>query len=152
MIPKIVKFILTGLYFGRVKFIPGTLGTILSVIIYVYILNYSLYINILILLIFFIISFFLLEYSNKKLIFKDIDDKSIVIDEIIGYLSFMIFFEPTVNNIILGFILFRFFDIVKPYPILIVDSSMKNSFGVLFDDILAALYSGIFLYIYNYVF
>ena len=152
MIPKIVKFILTGLYFGRVKFIPGTLGTILSVIIYVYILNYSLYTNILILLIFFIISFFLLEYSNKKLIFKDIDDKSIVIDEIIGYLSFMIFFEPTVNNIILGFILFRFFDIVKPYPILIVDSSMKNSFGVLFDDILAALYSGIFLYIYNYVF
>jgi phosphatidylglycerophosphatase A len=152
MIQKIVEFILTGLYFGKVKFMPGTSGTVLAVIIYIYLLTYSLFINILILLIFFIFSFFLLEYSSKKLIFKQIDDKSIVIDEIIGYLSFMIFFEATLNNIILGFILFRFFDIVKPYPISIADSRINNSFGVLFDDLLAALYSSLFLYIYNYVF
>ena len=152
MIKKTVEFILTGLYFGKVKFMPGTFGTVLAVIIYIYFLTYSLFINILILLIFFIFSFFLLEFSNKKSIFKQIDDKSIVIDEIIGYLSFMIFFEPTTNNIVLGFILFRFFDIAKPYPISIVDSKIKNSFGVIFDDLLAALYSSLFLYIYNYVF
>ena len=83
--------------------------------------------------------------------FKDVDDKSIVIDEIIGYLSFMIFFEVTIQNILIGFVLFRFFDIFKPFPINLVDKNMKNSFGVMFDDILAALYSAISLYFINYV-
>ena len=83
--------------------------------------------------------------------FKEVDDKSIVIDEIIGYLSFMIFFDATIQNILIGFLLFRFFDIFKPFPINLVDKNMKNSFGVMFDDILAALYSGISLYFISYV-
>ena len=48
----------------------------------------------------------------------------------------------TIQNILIGFVLFRFFDIFKPFPIYLVDKNMKNSFGVMFDDILAGLYSG----------
>ncbi len=62
----------------------------------------------------------------------------------------MIFFEPKLENIIVGFILFRIFDILKPFPIFLIDNNLKNSIGIMLDDILAAIYSGLFLFIINY--
>lgn len=151
MINKLVKFILTGFYFGNVKFMPGTLGTVPAVIIYYFISCNNIFNNIILILILFIVSIILLNYSYKNSLFSEIDDKAIVIDEIIGYLSFMIFFENNFYNIIIGFIIFRFFDILKPFPINIVDKKIKNSFGVIFDDLLAGIYSGVTLYSINYV-
>ena len=152
MILKIVDFILTGFYSGKIKFMPGTFGTLSAVPILIYFFNNTLLINILILLILFLSSLLLLNYSYKNNLFNNIDDKSIVIDEIIGYLSFMIFFDTNVTNIIIGFLLFRFFDILKPFPISYVDKKIKNSLGVLLDDLLAGLFSGILLFYINYVF
>ena len=152
MILKIIDFILTGFYSGKIKFMPGTFGTLLAVPIFIYLLNNTLLINILILLILFLSSLLLLNYSYKNNLFDNIDDKSIVIDEIIGYLSFMIFFDINITNIIIGFLLFRFFDILKPFPISYVDKKIKNSFGVIFDDLLAGLFSGMLLFYINYAF
>ena len=152
MILKIIDFILTGFYSGKIKFMPGTFGTLSAVPILIYFFNNTLLINILILLILFLSSLLLLNYSYKNKLFDSIDDKSIVIDEIIGYLSFMIFFDTNVTNIIIGFLLFRFFDILKPFPISYVDKKIKNGFGVIFDDLLAGLFSGILLFYINYVF
>ena len=152
MILKIIDFILTGFYSGKIKFMPGTFGTLLAIPILIYFFNNTLLINILILLILFLSSLLLLNYSYKNNLFDNIDDKSIVIDEIIGYLSFMIFFDTNVTNIIIGFLLFRFFDILKPFPISYVDKKIKNGFGVIFDDLLAGLFSGILLFYINYVF
>ena len=152
MILKIIDFILTGFYSGKIKFMPGTFGTLSAVPILIYFFNNTLLINILILLILFFSSLWLLNYSYKNNLFDNIDDKSIVIDEIIGYLSFMIFFDTNVTNIIIGFLLFRFFDILKPFPISYVDKKIKNGFGVIFDDLLAGLFSGILLFYINYVF
>lgn len=152
MILKIIDFILTGFYSGKIKFMPGTFGTLSAVPILIYFFNNTLLINILILLILFLSSLLLLNYSYKNNLFNNIDDKSIVIDEIIGYLSFMIFFDTNVTNIIIGFLLFRFFDILKPFPISYVDKKIKNSLGVLLDDLLAGLFSGILLFYINYVF
>ena len=150
---KIIDFILTGFYSGKIKYMPGTFGTLPAIPIYIYLYNSnSLLINIIILLSFLLVSMILLRYSITNNIFKVVDDKSIVVDEIIGYLLFMIFFEPNVVNIMLGFFLFRFFDILKPFPISYVDKNIKNSFGVLFDDILAGIISGLLLYCINYVF
>ena len=131
MINKLVEFILTGFYSGKLKYMPGTFGTVFGIIIYIGIANNNLQDNIFLLLILFFFSLILLDYSYKKNIFKNKDDKSIVIDEIIGYLFFMIFFDINVSNIIIGFILFRFFDILKPFPISFVDKNIKNSFGVI---------------------
>ena len=131
---------------------PGTFGTLLAVPIFIYLFNNTLLINILMLLILFLSSLILLNYSYKNNLFDNIDDKSIVIDEIIGYLSFMIFFEINITNIIMGFLLFRFFDILKPFPISYVDKKIKNSFGVIFDDLLAGFFSGILLFYINYAF
>jgi len=152
MILKIIDFILTGFYSGKIKFMPGTFGTLLAVPIFIYLFNNALLINILILLILFLSSLMLLNYSYKNNLFDNTDDKSIVIDEIIGYLSFMIFFDINITNITIGFLLFRFFDILKPFPISYVDKKIKNSFGVIFDDLLAGLFSGILLFYINYAF
>ena len=97
-------------------------------------------------------------------LFKKNDPKEIVIDEFIGqsipiisysYLrffnvghsfdSFFIFFEgrPFIGWLITSFILFRFFEILKPFPINIIDKKMKNALGIMLDDIIAGIYSTI---------
>ncbi len=152
MIEKIIKLYLTGLCIGNLKYAPGTFGTMLAIPIYILIANNNINFNIIFILILTLLSIFILKLSYKKLIYRNIDDKSIVIDEIIGYLSFMIFFEPTFNNIIFGFFIFRFFDIIKPFPISIIDKNIKNSLGIILDDIVAGLFSGISLYFLLYAF
>ena len=147
---KIIKFYLTGLFIGKINYMPGTFGTLLGILIFFFLSNNSLIFNIILLCIFFIISIYILNLAKYRKIFRKVDDKSIVIDEIFGYLFFMIFFEPTLENIIIGFILFRIFDILKPYPIFLIDNNLKNSVGVMLDDILAAIYSGLILFIFNY--
>jgi len=147
---KIIKFYLTGLFIGKINYMPGTFGTLLGILIFFFLSNNSLIFNIILLCIFFIISIYILNLAKYRKIFRKVDDKSIVIDEIFGYLFFMIFFEPTSENIIIGFILFRIFDILKPYPIFLIDNNLKNSVGVMLDDILAAIYSGLILFIFNY--
>ena len=152
MIEKIIKLYLTGLCIGNLKYAPGTFGTMLAIPIYILIANNNINFNIIFILILTLLSIFILKLSYKKLIYRNIDDKSIVIDEIIGYLSFMIFFEPTFNNIIFGFFIFRFFDIIKPFPISIIDKNIKNSLGIILDDVVAGLFSGISLYFLLYAF
>ena len=148
----LVKFLLTGFYSGKIKYMPGTFGTLVGVLIFQLISLNSLLNNIFLLLVLFFLSLLLLNYSYKKSIFLNKDDKSIVIDEIFGYLIFMIFFENNPTNLLVGFMLFRFFDILKPFPISLIDKNIKNSFGVMFDDVIAALFSGVGLFLFNYVY
>ena len=152
MIDIFVKFLVTGFYSGKIKYMPGTFGTLVGVLIFQLISFNSLLNNIFLLLILFFLSLLLLNYSYKESIFLNKDDKSIVIDEIFGYLIFMIFFENNLINLLVGFILFRFFDIFKPFPISLIDKNIKNSFGVMFDDVIAALFSGVGLFLFNYVY
>ena len=67
------------------------------------------------------------------------DDKSIVLDEVIGQAIPLAFFEPNPTIIVVGFVLFRLFDIAKPGPIGWADKHLKGSWGTLFDDILAGI-------------
>ena len=152
MIDILVKFLVTGFYSGKIKYMPGTFGTLVGVLIFQLISLNSLLNNIFLLLVLFFLSLLLLNYSYKKSIFLNKDDKSIVIDEIFGYLIFMIFFENNLTNLLVGFMLFRFFDILKPFPISVIDKNIKNSFGVMFDDVIAALFSGVGLFLFNYVY
>ena len=95
--------------------------------------------------------------------YKGDDAREIVIDEFIGQsipLLAMINIKlklklittpfadyPTEIWILLSFILFRFFDIIKPFPINLIDKKMKNSFGIILDDIIAGIFATIFIYI-----
>jgi|TARA_B100000035_G_scaffold310061_1_gene317229 phosphatidylglycerophosphatase A len=147
-----INFILTGFYIGKIKYAPGTFGTLLAIPIYLLLFQYDTLLKIIFLLILFSLSLYLLQYSYAKKLFKNIDDGSIVIDEIIGFLCFMIFFDYNFYTIVLGFTLFRIFDILKPYPISLIDTKMKNPLGVLLDDIVAGVFSGVILFIIIHVF
>ena len=150
---KISKIFVTIFYLGYSKIIPGTIGSLISFII-IYLAHISLnkiYLYILF-IIFFILSLFLINFYQKTI--KKIDSSEIIIDEFLGVFIIFLFFDYYSNiNIyfffFIGFLLFRFFDIYKPFPINWIDKKIKNSFGVIFDDIVAGIYSSVGLIIIN---
>ena len=150
---KISKIFVTIFYLGYSKIIPGTIGSFISfIIIYLaYISLNKIYLYILF-IIFFILSLFLINFYQKTI--KKIDSSEIIIDEFLGVFIIFLFFDYYSNiNIyfffFIGFLLFRFFDIYKPFPINWIDKKIKNSFGVIFDDIVAGIYSSFCLIIIN---
>lgn len=68
------------------------------------------------------------------------DPREIVVDEVAGQWLLLSILFPTWQSYLVGFILFRAFDIVKPWPVSVADRDIKGGFGVMFDDMLAALY------------
>ena len=151
MIKKFNSLFVTMFGLGKVKIIPGTFGSLATIIIlYIlfHILNISSNLIFLFLVIIFIYSFSAvashIEYNEDK------DPKEIIIDEFIGQ-SIPIYLyeishgtEKSPNEAIIFyaicFVLFRFFDIKKPFPVSFFDRNFKNSFGVIMDDVCAGLY------------
>ena len=151
MIKTFNSYFVTLLGLGKIKFIPGTIGSLATVIIlYVifHIFNVSSNFVLLGLVIIFIYSFlavssYIKDNENK-------DPGEIIIDELIGQ-SIPIFAyeishgtEKSSDEALIFycicFVLFRFFDIVKPFPVSFFDKNFKNSFGVIMDDVCAGLY------------
>jgi phosphatidylglycerophosphatase A len=75
------------------------------------------------------------------------DHPAIVWDEFAGFFITMFMVEPTLFNVVLGFALFRFFDIIKPWPIGYIDRKLRGGFGIMLDDIIAGLFALIVLHI-----
>ena len=138
---------------GFIKFAPGTFGSLISLIFYYLTLNIlNVYIIFLIFCCVFLFSLkFIKIYSE---IVNQNDSSSIVIDEFLGISFIMLFYDYIMcfNNIIsftLIFLLFRFFDIFKFFPANWIDKNIKNSWGVILDDIFAGIYTIISLIIVN---
>ena len=142
-------------YSGYFKIWPGTFASIVSIAILFPIINFDLIsfkIMVTIFVVLFIISLILINYYSSYT--KTHDSSIIVIDEFLGLYLIFIFYDLIYisNNfltIILIFILFRFFDITKIFPANIIDKKMKNSLGVLLDDLIASIYTIIVLYSIN---
>ena len=135
----------TGFGIGLLPIAPGTFGSMLGIILFLAIAH--LYLPIfwlgLIILILYFVSYLAVQSALK--IIKRSDPGEIVIDEVLGMMLVMMTIPPDPKWIFLAFILFRIFDILKPWPINKVDSKLKNALGVILDDLLAALYSGIII-------
>ena len=136
---------------GKLKKIPGSYAS-LATTFFLFILFHILNISPNIVLIGVIIIFFISLYAINIFI-KDLDNKDpkeIVIDEFIGQSIPICLYEIAHNEIketsevltfyFIMFILFRIFDITKPYPVNYYDKNFKNSFGVMMDDVCAGLY------------
>ena len=153
---KILTNIFVSLFYsGYVKKWPGTFASLLSIALLFPIIKLniiSIEIFILVFILIFILSlFFINRFSQLS---KTHDSGIIVIDEFLGiYLIFIfydfIYFINSYLTIFLIFILFRFFDILKIFPANIIDKRMKNSLGVLLDDLIAAVYTITILYLFN---
>lgn len=80
------------------------------------------------------------------------DHPAIVFDEIVGYLASCLILPASAGWLILSFILFRFFDIVKPWPVRYLDQKVQGGFGIMLDDLVAALYTIICIFIIQITF
>ena len=136
---------------GKVKYVPGTFGSLVTTIILYYLfhtLNISPNIILVGLIIIFVYSFY--AVSNYIENNKNKDPSEIIIDEFLGQSIPIYLYEishittKNASNAIiyyfLFFILFRYFDIMKPFPVNFFDKNFKNSFGVIMDDICAGFY------------
>ena len=151
MIKNINYLFVTFFGIGTIRYAPGTITSFVATFLlysFFHILNLSNNIILFFFILIFLYSFYAVsEYIRYN---KNKDPKEVVIDEFIGQ-SIPIYLyeishssEKNSQEIILFylyiFILFRFFDIKKPFPINIFDKKFKNSFGVIFDDVIAGFY------------
>ena len=140
------KSISTCFGLGYISPLPGTLTSFLTVIIIWTIQKHlSLEVTMLFILFATLIGYISVEKNPGKVS----DPKEIVIDEFIGQSLVLVLLPLTYQNYILGFVFFRFFDIYKPVPIKYFEKKYQNAFGVIFDDIIAAGYALLAIYIIN---
>ena len=128
--------------------ISGTIGSLIAIFVYFIFYNY---LNLLSFIVFVILIFFYSIFFLDKTIkqsFSTSDPKEIVIDEFIGQSIPLLLCENNFFLIILSFLLFRLFDITKPWPASYFDLKVKNANGVLMDDIIAGLYTFFFIYLW----
>ena len=151
MIKKINYLFVTCFGIGTFRFAPGTITSLITTILLYslfHIVNLSNNLILIFLLIVFIYSFYAVsEYIKYK---ENKDPKEVVIDEFIGQSIPIYLYEISHGTLkdskeavlfyLYIFILFRFFDIKKPFPINFFDKKFKNSFGVIFDDVIAGFY------------
>jgi len=151
MISKINFLFVTLFGIGKIEKIPGSiasLATILFLFILFHILNVSPNIVLFLIIITFFVALYAVNIFIKNLTHKD--PKEVVIDEFIGQSIPVCLYEIAHNTpkeadqvlkfYFIMFILFRIFDIAKPFPVNYYDKNFKNSFGVIMDDVCAGLY------------
>ena len=147
---RLARLIVTFFYIGYAKIAPGSVASLVTTLIfYLFAKHLIHYLFIIIILITTILALIAVSVYNHKSLEKDRGE--IVIDEVIGQsiaLLPLLFFDqtnpPQLFMCVISLLFFRFFDIVKPFPINNFDK-MNNTFGVIFDDILAGIFSALFL-------
>tara|TARA_B100000965_G_C19553308_1_gene741064 strand:- start:374 stop:811 length:438 start_codon:yes stop_codon:yes gene_type:complete len=134
---NLINFFISGFYIGYVKYAPGSLASIISIIFFFFIPNIIFY-NIIVLIFLLIVGFYLCFVFSKNS--SENDPSYIVIDEIIGmYIS--VFMLPKIIYLyIISFILFRFFDIYKP-GIIYKSQRLKYGLGIMIDDVISGILS-----------
>ena len=158
-----INFLFVSLFgIGKIKKIPGSfasLATTLFLFFLFHILNVSPNIVLFSIIIVFLISLYAVNIFIKDLTNKD--PKEIVIDEFIGQSIPICLYEvahnmpkdneDTLKFYLIMFVLFRVFDIAKPFPVSYYDKNFKNSFGVIMDDVCAGLYVVLVLVLYTVI-
>ncbi len=137
LIDKISILLSTGLFSGYFPLFPGTFASFLTCIALYYILPVSTDEYFLYLLILFFVGVYTSTVAEKTL---GHDAKKIVIDEIFGMSVAILYVPITLTNLIIAFILFRLFDIFKPFPIN-ASQKLKQGWGVMVDDLIAGIYA-----------
>jgi len=151
MIKTLNTLFVTMFGLGKIPKIPGTFGSLATIIIlyiFFHILNLSSNVVLIGLIIIFIFSFLAVAVHIKDN--ENKDPKEVVIDELIGQSIPIYLYEishgtnkspdEAIIFYSISFVLFRFFDIAKPFPVNFFDKNFKNSFGVIMDDVCAGFY------------
>ena len=152
MIKKINLLFITFFSVGKIKFVPGTFASLLTCILFFLLID-KLGFVILFFLTLLIFFYSFIAINNTFEIFNTEDPHEIVIDEVVGQMLPLLaipiyetlFIAPVEYYCVSAFLLFRLFDIWKPFPISYVDNNIKGALGIILDDVLAGIYTTIIL-------
>jgi phosphatidylglycerophosphatase A len=138
--PRKIEIVIgTGFFTGYSKIAPATCCSVIALVLYWFIpQNYWIHLAII------LFAFFYGIYVSGRLedLWKEKDPKRVTIDEFCGMFLSLFLLEKTLKIVILAFILFRLFDILKPFPAERVQS-IKGGLGIMIDDVIAAVYTNI---------
>ena len=118
---------------------PGTIGTLFAIPVYLVLVSFNTVVYVSCIVILFIAGCWACKQTAEAL--RVHDHPGIVIDEIVGYLVTMLFVPLAWHWVLAGFLLFRVFDVWKPWPVSLADRHVTGGIGIMLDDLLAALYS-----------
>jgi phosphatidylglycerophosphatase A len=138
-----VLFLAFGFGSGLAKKAPGTCGTVAAVPLYWLFAHSNSWLYSVLTLLVTAVGVWICDSAAKKL--AEHDFGGIVWDEIAGYLITLWFVPYSVSAMLWGFVLFRVFDILKPFPIRWIDKHVEGGLGIMLDDVLAAIFAGILL-------
>ena len=133
---------------GKIKYAPGTVASLITCFLFLLLVN-ILNITEIFLITIIVFSYSFVAINNSFNEFKSDDPQEIVIDEVVGQMLVLLaipIYEtlyplPKIYYCVSEFLLFRLFDVWKPYPISYVDNNVKGSLGIMLDDILASIYT-----------
>ncbi len=137
----IVKAISTFFYVGYLPFIPGTGASVVALFLFYLVRNNGLaqlFLTLAVIILGFLVSGRAEKVFNKK------DPKYVVIDEVAGMLLSLAFIPYDIRVVVIAFVLFRVFDILKPFPVRRLEK-LPGSAGIMCDDIAAGIYTNIIL-------
>lgn len=141
---RIVLFIASGAYTGYLPVASGTWGTLVAVPLFwlsapwrdlspgLYLAGYVA-----------AVLFACWIAGRAEAILQEHDSHAIVIDEIVGYLAATLFIVPTWENTLVAFVVFRVFDVIKPFPAGTIDRRMPGGAGVVLDDVVSGFYANL---------
>lgn len=138
---RVIIFFATGTYTGYIPVAPGTFGTLWGIPFAWLASTHPPYVQAALTAALFVVSVYAAGEACKIIGKKD--PSSVVIDEAVGFLVSFFLIPFTLFNVILVFLLFRFFDILKPYPIGLIDRRVVGGLGVVLDDAAAGIYANI---------
>ncbi|OGP62705.1 MAG: phosphatidylglycerophosphatase A [Deltaproteobacteria bacterium RBG_13_53_10] len=141
---RLILFLATGFGVGFSPFVPGTMGTLIAIPLYLILSPIPSPVYEWTVIAFFFLACWISDKAQNHWGKKD--DQRIVIDEIMGFFTAMMWVPKTFGFVILGFLLFRFFDILKPPPARRLER-VRGGYGVVLDDVMAGLYANIVLHI-----
>ncbi len=139
---RLSLFISTLFYIGYIPVAPGTVGTLVAFLLYG-LLKPSFHVQVILIPFTYLVGVFTAQKTET--ILQESDSPRIVIDEFLGYMVSVFMLDMTWRNLVVAFILFRIFDILKPFPIKYIEKRLRGGYAIMTDDIIAGIYTGIFM-------
>lgn len=147
---SLIIFIATGCYSGYLPKAPGTWGSLVGLLLFFLLHGLGLPVYLAVTAGLFVVGSFAAGEMEK--ILDNRDPGVVVIDEIVGMLIVMIAVPATPLAMVLGFVLFRVFDIAKPFPVNFFDQRFHGGLGIMLDDVIAGIYSLVALQLVLFLF